>query len=114
MLVIYALMDVFPFGDKTALVMDLNAQYADFFAYFHRVLLGDESQLYSFTKEMGGMCSGLFTYYLSSPFFLLAAFFPQSAMPEGIALITALKIGACGLTFTVLLKTLLRNATFQR
>ena len=104
MLVIYALMDVFPFGDKTALVMDLNAQYADFFAYFHRVLLGDESLLYSFTKEMGGNVFGLFTYYLSSPFFLLAAFFPQSAMPEGIALITALKIGACGLTFTVFIK----------
>ncbi len=107
--VIYALFKVFPFGDRTALVMDLNGQYADFFAYYHRVLTGNESLLYSFGKEMGGNVFGLFTYYLSSPFFLLALFFPNKIMPEGIALITLLKVGSCGLTFAIFLKNVFKR-----
>ncbi len=103
MIIIYALFKVYPFGERTALVMDLNGQYADFFMYYHRVLSGQDSLFYSFTKEMGGNVFGLFAYYLSSPFFLLALISPPSVMPEMIALITALKIGACGLTFSIFL-----------
>ena len=101
MAVVYAAFRVFPFGDRTALVMDLNGQYADFFSYYHRVLTGGESLGYSFTKGLGGNVFGLFAYYLSSPFFLLALFFPTSVMPEGIYLVTILKIGSAGLSFAV-------------
>lgn len=101
MTVVYAAFKVFPFGDRTVLVMDLNGQYADFFSYYHRVLTGNESLGYSFTKGLGGNVFGLFAYYISSPFFLLALIFPTSIMPEGIALVTILKIGAAGLAFAV-------------
>lgn len=104
MIIIYALFKVYPFGDRTILAMDMDNQYGEFFAYFHRVLTGRDSLLYSFTKEMGGSVFGLFTYYLSSPFSLLMIFFPQKAMPIGLALITVLKIGACGLTFAIFLR----------
>ena len=53
MLIIYALFKVFPFGDNTVLVMDLNGQYADFFMWYRQVLLGDDSIIYSFSKENG-------------------------------------------------------------
>lgn len=110
MLIIYAIFGVFPFGDRTALVMDLNGQYADFFAFYHRVLTGGDSLMYSFTKEMGGNVFGLFAYYLSSPFFLLALFFPMSAMPEAIALITMLKIGCCGLAFALFINYVFKKS----
>lgn len=110
MLIIYAIFGVFPFGGKTALVMDLNGQYADFFAFYHRVLTGGDSLMYSFTKEMGGNVFGLFAYYLSSPFFLLALFFPMSAMPEAIALITMLKIGCCGLAFALFINYVFKKS----
>ena len=109
MAIIYAVFGVFPFGGKTNLVMDLNGQYADFFAYYHRVLTGDGSLIYSFSKEMGGNVFGLFAYYMSSPFFLLAIFFPMSAMPEGILLVTLLKIGCCGLSLAIYLKYVLKK-----
>ncbi len=109
MALIYALFEVWPFGDKTALVMDLNGQYADFFAYWHKVLNGEASIFYSFSKEMGGSVFGLVSYYLTSPFFLLAAIFPNSVMPEGIALITMLKIGTCGLTCAIFLSNIFKK-----
>ncbi len=103
MICIYAAEGIAPFGDKTLLATDMDVQYSSFFSYLHRVLLGEESLFYSFQKGAGGNMWGLFTYYLSSPFFLLAAFFPNSAMPEGIALITVLKVSAAGLTFAIFL-----------
>lgn len=109
MLAIYALFKVFPFGDNTVLVMDMDCQYAEFFSYLHRVLIGEDSLTYSFTKEMGGNVLGLLAYYASSPFFLLALFFPHEAMPEGIALVTMLKIGASGLTFAIYLKNVFKK-----
>ena len=113
MLIIYALFKVFPFGDNTVLVMDLNGQYADFFMWYRQVLLGDDSIIYSFSKEMGGNTFGLFAYYLSSPFFLLTLFFPQSIMPEGIALITMLKIACSGLTFAIFLVNVYKKCDFM-
>lgn len=109
MALIYAMFEVWPFGDRTALVMDLNGQYADFFAYWHKVLTGKANIFYSFSKEMGGSVFGLVSYYLSSPFFLLAALFPNSIMPEAIALITMLKIGACGLTCAIFLSNIFKK-----
>lgn len=109
MFVIYAIFGVFPFGDKTVLVMDLNGQYADFMMYYRRVLLGGDSLFYSLTKEMGGNVFGLFSYYLSSPFTLLMLFFPNEVMPEGVAVITILKIAASGLTFSVFLRNVFKN-----
>ncbi len=109
MLCVFAATGVFPFGEKTLLATDMDVQYSSFFSYLHRALLGKESLLYSFQKGAGGNVWGLFAYYISSPFFLLAAFFPNSAMPEGIALITLLKIGTAGLTFSIFL-----NGVFKK
>lgn len=109
MLCVFAAAGISPFGDKTLLATDMDVQYSSFFSYLHRALLGKESLLYSFQKGAGGNAWGLFSYYISSPFFLLAAFFPNSAMPEGIALITLLKIGTAGLTFSIFL-----NGVFKK
>lgn len=104
MLIIYAIFQVFPFGDRTVLVMDLNGQYADYMMYYHRVLTGGDSLFYSFTKEMGGNVFGLFSYYLASPFCLILVLFPASKIPEAVALMTLLKISASGLTFSLFLQ----------
>lgn len=104
MLIVYAAIGVFPFGDKTLLVMDMDGQYSEFFGYLHRVLLGGDSLQYSFTKSFGGNTVGLFSYYLSSPFSFLAVFFPHSAIPEEILVITLLKIATSGLTFAIFLR----------
>ncbi|MBQ4515557.1 MAG: YfhO family protein [Clostridia bacterium] len=106
MTIIYAFFGVYPFGDKTVLVMDLNVQYVNFFEYYRKVLSGDAGLIYSFNKEMGGTMFGIFAYYLSSPFSLLVAFFPSHMLPDAVTLITLLKIGASGLTFAIFIRHL--------
>ena len=110
MTIIYALFGVYPFGDKTVLVMVLNVQYVNFFEYYHKVLSGEGSLIYSFNKEMGGTMFGIFAYYLSSPFSLLILLFPTSMLPDAIALITLLKIGASGLAFAIFISHLFKKS----
>ena len=79
MMVIYATMGVYPFGNSTLLTVDLGQQYVDFFSYYRTTLLSDPSALFfSFTKSFGGEMLGLWAYYLMSPFNLIFLLFPQS------------------------------------
>lgn len=104
MLIVYAMSKIYPFGEKTLLFRDLRGQYISYFSAFRNALLGDGNLLYSFTKEMGGNMFGLTSYYIMSPFNVILALFPKSMITEAILTITLLKIGTCGLTFSVFLK----------
>ncbi|MBP3337318.1 MAG: YfhO family protein [Clostridia bacterium] len=110
MVIIYATFGVYPFGEKTVLAFDLSAQFSIFLDYFRRVLLGEESLFYAFSKGMGGNMYGLFTYYLSSPFSLLMIFFSQETLPEAIAFIITIKIACAGLTFSIFLKNIFKRS----
>ncbi|WP_282800999.1 YfhO family protein [Secundilactobacillus kimchicus] len=93
-----------PFGSSSLLTVDLGQQYVDFFAYFRHSLLHDPSGIfYTFQKALGGEMVSTWTYYLLSPFNLLLLFFPDHNLTSGIFLITVLKYGAAGLSFTWLL-----------
>ena len=94
-----------PFGEKSNLMWDMEIQYTDFFAYYKNVLSGKESLAYSFSKSLGGPMMALWGYYLSSPLNLLVVFFKHSQFQLFVFVITALKLGLCGLTFGIFLKT---------
>lgn len=84
---------VYPFGDNSFLAGDLKYQYIDFFAWFRRVLLGEENLRYSFSQGLGMNTWGLYSYYLASPFNLLCVLFPQDKLTIFVFVITALKLG---------------------
>ena len=84
---------VCPFGDSSFLASDLKYQYIDFFAWFRRVLLGEENLRYSFSQGLGMNTWGLYSYYLASPFNLLCVLFPQDKLTLFVFVITALKLG---------------------
>lgn len=84
---------VYPFGDNSFLASDLKYQYIDFFAWFRRVLLGEENLRYSFSQGLGMNTWGLYSYYLASPFNLLCVLFPQDKLTLFVFVITALKLG---------------------
>lgn len=96
MLFVYACMGVYPFGGRSLLCNDLQAQYVSFFAYLKGVWGGDNSLFYSMSKTLGGDLAGFSAYYLLSPFNLIFLFVPVTAFTEAIAVITLMKIGACG------------------
>ena len=67
MLLVYACLGMFPIGDRTILILDMNGQYIYFFEQLRDVLSGNGSILYTFERALGGEFFGIFTYYLASP-----------------------------------------------
>ncbi|WP_459501643.1 YfhO family protein [Bacillus sp. C1] len=94
----FALFGVYPFGEYSVLISDLNTQYVQFYSYLHSVFTEGSSLQY--TTQLGGGMNfiGTFAYYLSSPFSLLLYFFNKESIPEFIFLITLLKVGFAGVT----------------
>ncbi len=90
---------IYPFGGISNFRDDLEIQYADYFAFYRNVLLGNGELSYSFTKSLGGPLVALWGYYLASPFNLLIVFFKPEQIQLFVFTITTLKLGLCGLTF---------------
>ena len=65
----------YPFGDRSALIMDMRDQYVEFFASIRQALHGENSFFYSWSRSMGGNYIGLFAYYISSPLSIITLFF---------------------------------------
>ena len=86
-LVLMAVLRVYPFGDNTFLIWDMDWQYSSFFAHLHDILHGNASPWYSFSRAIGGDMVGVSAYYLISPFNLLFYFFDAEHIYAGIALV---------------------------
>lgn len=101
--------NIYPFGQVSNLIYDLDIQYVDFYAYYRRVLLGQAELSYSFVKSLGGSLVALWGYYLASPLNLLVVFFKPEQMQMFVFVITAIKIGLCGTTSSFFVKSKYRN-----
>ncbi len=104
MAVTYFALGVTPFGKKSVLVLDLNAQYIYFFEELREILTGGDSIVYSFKRALGGEFMGIFAYYLSSPFSLIVALFPKKLILEAMFTMLVVKCGFTGLTFGYLIQ----------
>ncbi|MBR5448314.1 MAG: YfhO family protein [Clostridia bacterium] len=101
MTLIYVALGVWPVGERSALVLDLNAQYVYFIEKFRSILVDGGSFLYSFERALGGEFMGIVAYYIASPFNLLTVLFPKAWMTEVVMAIMILKCGFCGLNFAI-------------
>ena len=84
---------VYPFGDNTLLVWDMDYQFSSFYTWFSQVLKGNTSFLFSLEGGLGESMLGLFSYYLSSPLNLLLVFFDVTTMPFAVFLLLTIKVG---------------------
>lgn len=105
MLVVWAIIGLYPFGNRSLMSVDFGQQYISFFGLLkNSVLSGDFSNLsYSFTQSLGGPMAGLVGYYLLSPFNLIFIITPFQYYGLAIFLIIWLRYGAIGLAFAFLL-----------
>lgn len=94
---------VIPFGDNSLLLWDANHFYAAFLTYWREALLGQRDFFYSFSRALGQGMAGLSSFFLLSPLNFLLLPFPEGAAPLFFSALIALKIGLCGLTFSVFL-----------
>ena len=103
MWVIFMIKGVYPLTEKSVLVLDLNGQYVYFFEAMRDIFQGHGSPFYTWFRSLGGEFSGIYAYYVASPFALLSVFFPENGITEFLLWTTLLKVGSSGLTFALYL-----------
>lgn len=104
LIVSFATLGITPFGDLSVMLYDMPVQYANYFGWLIEVMHGDADLLYSNAAGLGGGTFSLFTYYLSSPFNLLAFFFSPDTVPLLFSVLYLFKIPTCALTCLVFLR----------
>lgn len=104
MLVAYIVLKVYPFGERSVLIMDGSNQYVDFFSYYRDVIVNFKSAFYSWSKGLGGDIFSVISYYTISPITIILALFPSEYLTEGILVLTLVKVGLSGLCFSIYLK----------
>lgn len=84
----------YPFGKNTALISDLDAQYAPYLFLLKNKLqnLGEGRFGYSFLLGAGKNFMGTFGYYLASPLNLLVLLFDATQVNEFVLLLMCLKV----------------------
>lgn len=110
LVLVYAIRRVYPFGENSVLVLDLNAQYVYYYEAFRDAFFNGKSLLYSFSRTLGGEMVGIYAYYLASPFSFILLLFPKIYMTEAVLCMILLKVGTAAVTFAIYLKQS-RNAS---
>lgn len=91
-------------GVLTPLVYDLRAQYMPLIAGLRYVLEDPGALFYSWNVSLGGNFMGTFAYYLACPLNWITVLFDLENMPDAIYVLTLLKTGLCGLSFSAFLR----------
>ena len=91
---------VWPFGDKTVLIVDSLHQYLPFYTDLHQKLTDSESLLYSFSGGLGYNFWSTFAYYMASPVNFLLVLVPMEHVCDFMDLVILMKIGLCGGCFS--------------
>lgn len=100
-LVAYINFDVYPFGERSVLTLDLNGQYIYYFEAIRDAFWGDGSIFYNWSRNLSGGFMGIIGYYLASPFTLIVILLPRKMILESVMIMQMSKVGAAGLTFFI-------------
>lgn len=104
MYIAYALFKVFPFGEQSVLVLDLNGQYVYYFEALRDAFWGEESILYNWSRNLSGGYIGIIAYYLASPFTMIVMLLPRTMLLESLQIMILAKIGTAAVTFSYYLQ----------
>lgn len=100
----YIIFQVWPFGERSVLSLDLNAQYVYYYDYMYDVFAGKESLFYSWSRNLSGEFMGIIGYYLASPFNFLVWIYPREMITEGLMTMMLAKAGVAGLSCAFFLR----------
>lgn len=104
LLTAYIIFGVYPFGSRSVLALDFDAQYVYYFDYMYDVFAGKESIFYTWSGSLSGEFFGTFAYYLASPFNFIVWLFPRECITEGLMTMLLAKAAVSGLCCAVFLK----------
>ena len=94
----FLILGIFPFGDRSIVIIDANTQYVTFLSYLRTVLLGTNDFKYTFSSTLGQGIIPLFGYYLMSIFNLLVVFFKPENIKILFTILMIVKIGLCAVS----------------
>ncbi|MDO4850115.1 MAG: YfhO family protein [Coriobacteriia bacterium] len=94
----FAARGIYPFGDLSVAIWDMDIQYVGLFGWLSNVMHGQGSLAYSFSAGMGEGMASTIAYYLASPFNLLAWFFDAEHAPQLMSWLTLAKLSTAALT----------------
>lgn len=100
----FACQGMWPIADTAPLTIDLYHQYAPFLAELRTKMTNFDSLFYSWNGGLGMNFYALIAYYLASPLNVLMILFPPNFLSEAVTVLTLLKIGLTGLTFSIMLR----------
>ena len=109
MLIIFAVQNIFPFGDRSFLNIDMYHQYFPFLTEFYHKVKNGESLFYSWNTGIGSNFLALYVYYLATPTNWLALLCPEQYLMEFISYMVIIKIGLCGFSFTYYIRNHFKN-----
>lgn len=90
----YAIFGVYPWGQESVLVLDLNGQYVYYFENLRDAFWGNGSLVNSWSRNLSGEIVGIFAYYLASPFTLIVMLLPRWMMTGSIMIMQLCKAGS--------------------
>lgn len=109
MAMIYYSDGIYPGSKRTMFAFDMRDQFAAFFASLRYIGNSDNSIFFNWSRTLGGNFIGTYAYYVASPLSWIVNFFDLEHLSDGIWLLTVLKIGLCGLTFSYFLEAEFRT-----
>lgn len=98
MLALFIISEIYPFGDRSFLNIDMYHQYFPFLTEFFHKLRNGDSIFYSWNAGIGSNFAALYAYYLASPLNWLCVLIPEAYLMEFMSYLVVVKIGLCGLT----------------
>ena len=104
MYISYAIFGLYPFGKKSVLCLDLNAQYVYYFEALRDAFWGKGSIFYNWGRNLSGGMMGVIGYYLASPFTLIVMILPRKMILTSLLIMILCKIGAASVTFNLYLQ----------
>lgn len=112
LLISYFIFGIYPFGDESVLVLDLNGQYVYYYENLRDAFWGNGSMVNSWSRNLTGEIIGIFAYYLASPFSIVVMLFPRSHMVDALLTMQLLKVGAASVTFCWYMRSAKRTSPY--
>ena len=93
-MIVFVVIGIWPFGDKTIVTGDLGGQYINFYSHYAQAIKNGrlDGFIYGFDKSLGGTLIGNFAYYFSSIFNIAYFFFLPDKYPMIVTSIYVLKL----------------------
>ncbi|MCL2772623.1 MAG: YfhO family protein [Oscillospiraceae bacterium] len=104
MLIAYATIKIYPFGNQQIMIIDSWHQYFPFLQELQYKLTHLKSLMYDWNTGAGTNFLTLMAYYASTPLYLLSVLFPKDSLREFMMLTTVVKISCSGLFFSIYLR----------